>query len=91
MLYSFSIKKNHYFPLFIIIVFIVDNNQYLFSGTQMLALLVPTLIRFLIDVELTKYDTNISKFRYKLHEFSLQCLLKIGQDYPQVNLLCLLY
>lgn len=57
----------------------------------MLALLVPTLIRFLIDVELTKYDTNISKFRYKLHEFSLQCLLKIGQDYPQVHLLCLLH
>lgn len=53
----------------------------------MLALLVQTLIHFLMDVELTKYDTNISKFRCKLHEFSLQSLLKIGPIYPQVCLL----
>jgi len=52
----------------------------------MLTLLVPTLINFLLDVELLKYDTNASKFRYKLHEFSLQCLLKIGPVYPQVCL-----
>lgn len=51
----------------------------------MLSLLVPALINILMDVELMKYDTNISKFRYKLHEFSLQCLLKIGPIYPQVS------
>lgn len=56
----------------------------LFTGIQMLALLVPALIHFLIDVELTKFDTCLSKSRYKLHEFSLQCLLKIGPVYPQV-------
>lgn len=53
----------------------------------MLSLLVPALINILMDVELIKYDTNISKFRCKLHEFSLQCLLKIGPIYPQVSLL----
>jgi len=42
------------------------------------------LINFLIDTELTKYDTTLSKSRSKLHEFSLQCLLKIGPVYPQV-------
>ncbi|XP_008187609.1 HEAT repeat-containing protein 5B isoform X4 [Acyrthosiphon pisum] len=51
--------------------------------TQMLALLVPSLINFLIDTELTKYDTVMTKSRSKLHEFSLQCLLKIGPVYPQ--------
>jgi len=56
----------------------------LFSGIQMLTLLVPSLINFLIDPELTKYDTAISKSRSKLHEFSLQYLLKIGPVYPQV-------
>lgn len=50
----------------------------------MLALLVPALINYLIDIELTKYDTCQSKSRFKLHEFSLQCLLKIGPVYPQV-------
>lgn len=55
------------------------------SGIQMLSLLVPALINILMDVELMKYDTNISKFRYKLHEFSLQCLLKIGPIYPRVS------
>lgn len=53
----------------------------------MLSLLFPILINFLIDVKLTNYDTNTFKFRYKLHEFSLQCLLKIGSVYPQVCLL----
>jgi len=56
----------------------------------MLTLLVPTLINFLLDVELLKYDINTSKFRYKLHEFSLQCLLKIGPVYPQVCLYLIL-
>jgi len=50
----------------------------------MLSLLVPSLINFLMDTELTKYDSTISKSRSKLHEFSLQCLLKIGPVYPQV-------
>lgn len=50
----------------------------------MLALLMPALINYLIDSEFTKYDTNISKSRSKLHEFSLQYLLKIGPVYPQV-------
>lgn len=50
----------------------------------MLALLVPALINYFLDTEVTKYDTNITKFRYKLHDFSLQCLLKIGPVYPQV-------
>jgi hypothetical protein len=50
----------------------------------MLSLLVPALINVLIDTELTKYDNNVSKYRCKLHEFSLQCLLKIGPVYPQV-------
>lgn len=53
----------------------------------MLALLVPTLINFLIDIELTKCDPSTSKCRFKLHEFSLQSLLKIGPVYPQVSLL----
>lgn len=52
----------------------------------MLSLLVPTLINVLIDTELTKYDNNVSKYRCKLHDFSLQCLLKIGPVYPQVYL-----
>lgn len=50
----------------------------------MLSLLVPALINVLIDTEQTKYDNNVSKYRCKLHEFSLQCLLKIGPVYPQV-------
>jgi len=53
----------------------------------MLSLLVPALINFLMDVELIKYDTSTSKFQYKLHEFSLQYLLKIGPVYPQVCLM----
>lgn len=57
----------------------------------MLTLLVPALINILIDIELTKYDNNISKFRCKLHEFSLQCLLKIGPVYPQVSILFIFF
>ncbi|VVC28110.1 Armadillo-type fold,Armadillo-like helical [Cinara cedri] len=49
---------------------------------QMLSLLVPALIHFLVDTESINCDTNTSKFRCKLHEFSLQCLLKIGPIYP---------
>lgn len=61
-------------------------NMFCFTGIQMLSLLVPALIHFLIDTELIKYD-NTSKFRCKLHELSLQCLLKIGPIYPNVLLL----
>lgn len=53
----------------------------------MLTLLVPALINFLIDPEYTKCDTNILKSLVKLHEFSLQYLLKIGPVYPQVCIL----
>ncbi|XP_050428188.1 HEAT repeat-containing protein 5B isoform X2 [Adelges cooleyi] len=49
---------------------------------QMLALLVPAVINFLIDSEHIKYDLS-TKHQYKLHEFSLQCLLKIGPLFPQ--------
>lgn len=61
--------------------------MFCFTGIQMLSLLVPALIHFLIDAELMKYDNNTSKFRCKLHEFSLQYLLKIGPIYPNVWLL----
>lgn len=57
---------------------------YLILGIQILTILVPALINFLIDTELTKSDTSISKFRCTLNEYSLQCLLKIGPIYPQV-------
>lgn len=53
----------------------------------MLTLLVPALINFLIDPECTKCDTNKLKPLVKLHEFSLQYLLKIGPVYPQVRIL----
>lgn len=53
----------------------------------MLALLVPALINYLMDSDFTKYNANISKSRVKLHEFSLQYLLKVGPVYPQVCLI----
>lgn len=55
----------------------------IFTGIQLLTLLVPTLINYLVDAECVRYDSS-TKNQFKLHEFSLQCLLKIGPLYPQV-------
>ncbi|XP_050534619.1 HEAT repeat-containing protein 5B isoform X3 [Daktulosphaira vitifoliae] len=49
---------------------------------QMLTLLVPVLINYLVDSECLKYNSS-TKNQFKLHEFSIQCLLKIGPLYPQ--------
>ena len=51
------------------------------AGIQMLALLVPVLISFLLEGPTLK---DASKPCQNLHERSLQWLMKIGPQYPQV-------
>ncbi|KAK9890049.1 hypothetical protein WA026_008857 [Henosepilachna vigintioctopunctata] len=48
---------------------------------QMLTLLVPVLISYLLEGQTLK---SANKFSVKLHEASLQWLMKIGPKYPQV-------
>jgi len=52
------------------------------SGIQMLALLVPVLVNFLLEGPAFK---DASRFCQLLHERSLQWLMKIGVQYPQVR------
>lgn len=51
------------------------------TGIQMLSLLVPVLINFLLEGPALK---DASKPCQTLHERSLQWLMKIGPQYPQV-------
>lgn len=51
----------------------------LFAGVQLLALLVPTLISYLLDENAFASANTASK---DLHEFALQNLMHIGPLYP---------
>lgn len=53
------------------------------TGIQMLGILVPILVEFLLE-ETSFQEAN--KFCKSLHEQSLQWLMKIGPQYPQVSL-----
>ena len=64
---------------------ILPANQYsdflfFFIGIQMLTLLVPILINYLLEPD--QYKTK-SKYCVQLHDQSLQWLMKIGPKYPQ--------
>lgn len=48
----------------------------------MLTLLVPILIRFLLEPAQMK---SSSKFTVQLHEHALQWLMRVGPKYPQVG------
>lgn len=69
------IKLNH--DKHLIILFFSNS----FKGIQMLTLLVPILISFLLEGNQLRSAT---KFTIQLHEQSLQWLMKIGPKYPQV-------
>lgn len=47
---------------------------------QMLSLLVPILVNYLLQ---NPYDRSFNKYSVSLHEVSLQKLIKIGPTYPQ--------
>ncbi|XP_050313880.1 HEAT repeat-containing protein 5B isoform X2 [Anthonomus grandis grandis] len=47
---------------------------------QMLSLLVPTLVNYLLQ---NPYDKSLNKYSVSLHEVSLEKLMKIGPTYPQ--------
>lgn len=49
------------------------------AGVQLLALLVPTLISYLLDENTASSAPQISK---SLHDFALQNLMRIGPLYP---------
>lgn len=49
-------------------------------GIQLLTLLVPILIGFLLESHSLK---SISKYKCQLHEKALQWLMRIGPKYPQ--------
>lgn len=48
----------------------------------MLTLIVPILISYLLDGQVLR---SSGKYSLKLHESSLQWLMKIGPKYPQVQ------
>lgn len=50
-----------------------------FLGVQLLALLVPTLISYLLDENAISSAPQVSK---GLHDFALQNLMRIGPQYP---------
>ncbi|XP_065165699.1 HEAT repeat-containing protein 5B isoform X3 [Atheta coriaria] len=52
----------------------------LMQGIQMLTLIVPILISYLLDGQVLR---SSGKYSLKLHESSLQWLMKIGPKYPQ--------
>ena len=52
---------------------------FMFLGVQLLALLVPTLISYLLDDNAISSAPQISR---GLHEFALQNLMRIGPLYP---------
>ncbi|XP_037035883.1 HEAT repeat-containing protein 5B isoform X5 [Bradysia coprophila] len=55
-------------------------NRNLMQGIQMLTLLVPILINYLLEAHQLK---SAPKFRTQLHDQSLKWLMKIGPKYPQ--------
>lgn len=57
-----------------------DSRFYVFTGIQLLTLLVPILIGFLIDAHTLRTST---KYICQLHEQALQWLMRIGPKYPQ--------
>lgn len=60
--------------------FLIIFSNFILKGIQMLSLLVPLLISYLIDSN--SYKTS-NKQTVQLHEQSLQWLMKIGPKYPQ--------
>ncbi|XP_031336319.1 HEAT repeat-containing protein 5B-like [Photinus pyralis] len=54
-------------------------NRDVMQGIQMLALLVPVLINYLLDATALR---SADKYAITLHEVSLQWLMKIGPKYP---------
>lgn len=64
------------------IKFVINNSISFFEslGTQLLALLVPILIGYLLEPQTMQTS---SKYSCQLHEQSLQWLMKIGPKYPQ--------
>lgn len=51
-------------------------------GIQMLSLLVPILVSYLLS---NPRDKSLNKYSVSLHEVSLEKLMKIGPTYPQVG------
>lgn len=66
---------------FIIIIILMDLN-FFFIGIQMLTLLVPILINFLLEEDKLQHG---SRWQISLHQQSFQWLNKIGPKYPQVR------
>ena len=65
------------------IFLIVDKLFFILTGIQMLTLLVPILINFLLEGDTLQQGT---KYQISLHQQSFQWLNKIGPKYPQVCL-----
>lgn len=55
---------------------------YKYLGIQMLTLLVPILINYLLEGDQLQHA---SKYQLSLHQQSFQWLNKIGPKYPQVS------
>lgn len=51
------------------------------AGIQMLSLLVPILVNYLLP---TSHDKSQNKYSLSLHAVSLEKLMKIGPTYPEV-------
>ena len=66
----------------VIIIKLYCFHHYHFTGIQLLTLLVPILIGFLLDSPSHSLKSN-SKYCGQLHEQSLQWLMRIGPKYPQ--------
>lgn len=69
------VVKTYVFPRLSIVT--IDFHS---TGIQMLTLLIPVLINFLIDAAKLR---QVSKQTRQLHEQSLQWLMRIGPKYPQ--------
>lgn len=75
-----------FITLFLIENYIFLNLKFLFfhnfPGIQMLTLLVPILIKYLLEPTQMR---NSSKYCMQLHDHALQWLMKIGPKYPLVR------
>lgn len=75
-------------PLFTVLIILpqsrllINSIVFNFTGIQLLTLLVPILIGFLLEPQVLN-STSCSKYSCQLHEQSLQWLMRIGPKYPQ--------
>lgn len=73
--------KQHFLPQYSTQISIDTNQIYChLTGIQLLTLLVPILIGYLLEPHVLKMS---SKYESQLHEQSLQWLMRIGPKYPQ--------